>query len=42
MGGEANHFPPRPGVMVESWFSWAIAIDPLEPHGTRVRLTWER
>jgi signal transduction histidine kinase len=23
-------------------FSWGIAIDTLEPHGTRVRLTWER
>jgi signal transduction histidine kinase len=23
-------------------FSWGIAIDPLKPHGTRVRLTWER
>ncbi|ATB39179.1 two-component sensor histidine kinase [Cystobacter fuscus] len=23
-------------------FSWTIAIDTLEPHGTRVRLTWER
>ncbi|WNG51983.1 HAMP domain-containing histidine kinase [Archangium minus] len=23
-------------------FSWGITIDTLEPHGTRVRLTWER